>query len=76
MSASGLIWCSTPTATVGLVVEDGIVVDCPPYARRWALGRDARDVWFQQGLRRAQLRWVKVGQVTPSPADEDGLGGR
>ncbi len=31
--------------TVGLVVRDGVIVDCPPYARRWAHGRDAREVW-------------------------------
>lgn len=36
------------SATVGLVVKDNVVVDAPPYARRWALGRDARQLWREQ----------------------------
>ena len=43
--ADGLLWYSTPRATVGLIVVGGAVVDGPPYARRWALGRDARELW-------------------------------
>jgi len=35
---NGLLVHSTPSATVGLVVEDGVVVDGPPYAQRWAVG--------------------------------------
>lgn len=56
--ASGLIWVSTPAATVGLVVEGGVVVDCPPYARRWAQGRDARQVWRDAVRRGADLVWL------------------
>jgi hypothetical protein len=56
--ADGLIWWSTPTATVGLVVAGGDVVACPPYARKWAAGRDARDLW-RQGIRQgAHLEWI------------------
>lgn len=54
---SGLIWLSTPSATVGLVVVDDRVVDCPPYARGWALGRDAGEVWRAAKARGADLRW-------------------
>ncbi len=56
--ASGLVWLSTPAATVGLVVEDGTVVDCPPYARKWAKGRDARQVWRDAARRGADLAWI------------------
>lgn len=45
MAADGLIWWSTPDATCGLVVRDAVVVDCPPYAAKWAAGRDARQLW-------------------------------
>lgn len=45
-------------ATVGLVVRDAVVVDCAPYARRWALGRDARQVWRAAHRRGADLRWL------------------
>jgi hypothetical protein len=33
-----MIWAALPRATVGLIVAGGIVVDCPPYVRRWAMG--------------------------------------
>lgn len=59
VTATGLIWCSTPRATVGLVVADGRVVDCPPYARRWAMGRDARQVWREQYRAGADLVWME-----------------
>jgi hypothetical protein len=58
VTTNGLIWCSTLRATVGLVVVDGWVVDCPPYARRWAFGRDARQVWRQQHAAGAELVWL------------------
>lgn len=61
MTISGLIWCSTRKATVGLVVYDGAVVDCPPYARRWAHGRNARAVWRQQAKAGADLVWLPDG---------------
>lgn len=38
-NGSGLLVHSTPSATVGLIVEDGVVVDGPPYAQRWAIGK-------------------------------------
>ncbi len=58
MTADGMIWCSTRAATVGLVVAGATVVDCPPYARRWALGRDARQVWREQSRAGADLVWL------------------
>jgi hypothetical protein len=54
--ANGLIWLSTARYTVGLVVRDGVVVDAPPIARRWAMGRDARQVW--RDARGAKLVWL------------------
>ena len=56
--ACGLIYLSTPKATVGLIVQDGLVVDGPPYARRWTLGRDAREVWREAAQRGATLAWL------------------
>jgi hypothetical protein len=48
VAADGAIWLSTPIATVGLVVKDGVVVDGPPYARSCGyLNRDARQLWRQ-----------------------------
>lgn len=58
MTTDGLIYCSLPAATVGLVVRNAEVVDCPPYARSWAYGRDARQVWRDLARRGATLRWV------------------
>lgn len=58
--ANGLIYLSTPTATVGLVVRDGVVVDAPPYARRWALGADARELWRRYASRpENHLEWIE-----------------
>jgi len=60
---NGLIVWSTPGATVGLIITDGKVVDCPPYVRRWALGRDARDVWQLGRARNVNLTWIPRGGV-------------
>jgi hypothetical protein len=56
---NGLIWWSTERATVGLVVRDGVVVETAPYARRWAQGRDAREI-YRKGERQegVALVWV------------------
>ena len=55
---NGLIVWSTAGATVGLIITDGKVVDCPPYARRWAKGMDANEIW-QLGLSRGvRLEWI------------------
>ncbi|WP_346100748.1 hypothetical protein [Nonomuraea maheshkhaliensis] len=60
----GLIWWSTGRATVGLVVRDGVVVETAPYARRWAKGRDAREIYRkgeqQEGV---SLIWVPVTEA-------------
>lgn len=58
MSADGMIWWSTPRATVGLIVRNAVVIDCPPYARRWALGHDARALWRQGIHQGADLVWI------------------
>jgi hypothetical protein len=61
---NGQIWWSTDRATVGLIVRDGIVVEAAPYARRWAQGREAREI-YQKGERR---KGVTVAWI---PANED-----
>jgi hypothetical protein len=56
----GVIWHSTPTATVGLLVAGGRIIDGPPYARKLRmLGRDARQVW-REGRRKpgVLLAWL------------------
>lgn len=57
-SANGLLVWSTPGATVGLVVEDGVVVATPPYAHRWAYGRDARTLWVEGRRRGVDVTWI------------------
>lgn len=67
---SGLIYWSTPTRTVGLVVEDAVVVAWPDSARSWAARRDARQLWRQLARQhsrepeRYKLTWI------PDPAME------
>jgi hypothetical protein len=56
--AEGMVWWSTPAATVGLVVVDGTVVDCPPYAKGWAAGRDVRALWRAGRRQGADLVWI------------------
>lgn len=56
--ADGMIWLSTARYTVGLVVAADRIVDAPPIARRWALGRDARQVWRDAAKRGARLHWM------------------
>jgi hypothetical protein len=58
--ADGLIWWSTPHATVGLLVRDGRVVDASPFARR-AVGRDARQVWRLAVRAGGDLGWLPAG---------------
>lgn len=58
MTVNGLIWLSTEAATVGLIVRDGVVAECPPYAKKWAQGRDARQVWRAATRRGADLVWL------------------
>lgn len=53
-----MIWLSTRAYTVGLIVEDGRVVKAAPIARRWTLGRDAREVWREAARRGARLAWL------------------
>lgn len=60
---NGLIFYSTPTYTVSLVVRDGIVVGAPPFARRWALGHDAHQVVLDGVRRNADLAWLPQDDV-------------
>jgi hypothetical protein len=53
---SGLLWVSSPRATVGLVVAGGVVVESPPYGRRWAMGRRAWDI-NERLAGRAEVIW-------------------
>jgi len=56
-----IVW-STPGATVGLFVREGIVVAAPPYAKAWALGRDARELWSEGKRRGVDLAWLPKGE--------------
>lgn len=58
MSVNGMIVWSTRGATVGLIITDGRVVDCPPYAVRWAKGRLARDIWQRGRASNVHLTWI------------------
>lgn len=65
MSADGLLVWSTPGATLGLVVKGGVVVETPPYAHRWAYGRDARELWYLGKRRGVDLTWIATpGETT------------
>ena len=57
MNANGLIYCVLRRATVGLVVEDGIITQAPPYLRR-TKGCDARQVWRQLAKQAIRLEWL------------------
>lgn len=79
--ATGMIWLSTPRYTVGLDIVDGVVVDAPPIARRWTIGRDARTVWREAARRGARLVWLPaatgpnclVAGAGVEPAQQSGL---
>ncbi|MEU1394108.1 MULTISPECIES: hypothetical protein [unclassified Nonomuraea] len=61
---NGLIWWSTRRATVGLVVRDGVVVESAPYARRWAQGRDAREIYRKGASQKGvTLAWVPATEA-------------
>ncbi|WP_067173592.1 hypothetical protein [Microtetraspora niveoalba] len=63
---NGLIWWSTHRATVGLVVRDGVVVESAPYARRWARGRDAGEI-YRRGDRQKGVTvvWIPADETWP-----------
>jgi len=62
----GLIYLSTPAATVGLVVRHGRIVEAPPYAKRWALGKHAVTLWRMYSQHPSnQLVWLPD---SPAPA--------
>jgi len=58
VGADGLLVWSTSRATVGLIVRGGVVVETPPYARRWALRRDARQLWVEGKRKGVDLTWI------------------
>jgi hypothetical protein len=56
--SNGMIRWSTRHAVCGIIVCANRVVDCAPYVRRWAIGRDARELWREQARRTGvQLEW-------------------
>lgn len=56
---SGLMCARGRTATIGLVVRDGVVVDGPPYGRKMGLiGRSAREVWKELSGAGWMLVWL------------------
>jgi hypothetical protein len=55
---NGTIWlCMPGRYTVGLVVQDGVGVQTPPIARRWAHGRAAGELWREAQARGAIVKW-------------------
>lgn len=68
MAGLGLLIWSTPGVTLGLVVRDGIVVDAPPYARKWALGRSARELWHEARVRGVDVVWIPAPSDTGDPS--------
>ncbi len=68
MTADGLIcwskWVRNQWITVGLVVKDGRVVDCPPWANNWARGEDARELWRHCRRHGADLVWIPDERIT------------
>lgn len=56
---NGMIYVVLGHATFGLVVENSIVVDTPPYARRY-LGADAIHAWRDLRARAVELRWIPI----------------
>jgi hypothetical protein len=60
---SGLIvWSTSGGISVCLIVTDGVITDVPPYARRWALGQPASEIWRQGRDRGVHLTWIPRGQ--------------
>lgn len=58
----GMIYYSAPTFTIGLMVKEGVIVDGPPYARKWAIGRRAREIWNQGKARGHTVLWLPASQ--------------
>lgn len=75
---NGLLWWSSDRATVGLVVRDGVVVEAPPYARKWALGRtlaelpQAKESYFvtDENMQGTDAEGVDWGGATLAAAEE------
>lgn len=58
---NGLLCVTHPRYTVGLIVKDGVVVEAPPYARKWTLGRTVLEVTTAAGPQ-AQSVWLQDEQ--------------
>jgi hypothetical protein len=57
----GLILLSTPGWTVRLEVSDGQVIDAPPHAKKWTLGKDARALWRQmKAAPNTDVDWLEL----------------
>jgi hypothetical protein len=60
-------WVSTPRYTVLMVVDEGGVIrQCAPYCRKWALGHPWADVCAR--LRQWQGAALRVERLTPTGA--------
>lgn len=55
-SVNGWVYYSTRRYTIALTVRGGLVVDAPPVAR-WAIGKDARQLWRAAYRAGARLAW-------------------
>ena len=52
----GMVIWSNKRWTIGLILRNGIVVEAPPIARKWALGRSLDNLRLPPGT---DVRWVK-----------------
>ena len=61
-NGTGILWWSErghPNA-VFLIVEDGRVVDCTPYAKQWAMGRTSAEILYRARREGAEVRWMPL----------------
>lgn len=63
MDIDGMIYYSAPTFTIGLMVKDRIIVDGPPYARKWAVGRPAHEIWSRGKALGHTLLWLPASKA-------------
>lgn len=54
----GVWWVSSPRASFGLVVRDGVVVESAPYGRKWCLRREWNELAAWLRFRGYDLRHV------------------
>jgi len=74
---NGLRWfrASNDRATFGFAIEDGRVVECAPYGRKWLLGRNkarARQALRSRGFRVVELPLTDAERATLAALREVG----